>query len=385
MKILLLGEFSNVHWALAGGLRRLGHDVTVVSDGDNWKNYRRDIDVRRYGIGVKGTAGFFKRFAAVLPKLRGYDVVQIINPIFLPLKAEHIEPIYRYVRRHNKSMFLGAFGMDHFWVRAGCNCKTFRYSDFNFGDTVRHDGDNDIWIKEWGTGAKGRLNCRIAENCDGIIAGLYEYFASYVPYFEEKLRFIPFPIDLDSVVPRDSTHHGDKVRFFIGIQKGRSEYKGTDIMLRALERVVRMWPDKAEIVKVESVPFEKYQNLMNSSDVILDQLYSYTPAMNALLAMAKGLVVVGGGEEENYEILGEKFLRPIINVLPNEESVFQALKDLVLHKERLPELSRQSIEYIHKYHDSVKVARQYVDFWQERIEHKQQDNDKLRKMESSRA
>ena len=65
-------------------------------------------------------------------------------------------------------------------------------------------------------------------------------------------------------------------------------------------------PKKAEMIKVESVPFEKYQNLMNSSDLLLDQLYSYTPAMNALLAMAKGIIVVGGGEEENYEILGEK-------------------------------------------------------------------------------
>lgn len=43
MKILLLGEYSNVHWTLAQGLRALGHSVTVVSDGDGWKNYPRDI------------------------------------------------------------------------------------------------------------------------------------------------------------------------------------------------------------------------------------------------------------------------------------------------------------------------------------------------------
>ena len=89
--------------------------------------------------------------------------------------------------------------------------------------------------------------------------------------------------------------------------------------------------------------------------------------MNALVAMAKGLVVVGGGEEENYEILGEKELRPIINVLPNEESVYNELKNLVIHSERIPELSRQSVEYIHKYHDADKVAQQYVNFWLQRI------------------
>jgi len=106
---------------------------------------------------------------------------------------------------------------------------------------------------------------------------------------------------------------------------------------------------------------------MNGSDVILDQLYSYTPAMNGLLGMAKGLVVVGGGEEENYEILNEKTLRPIINVLPDEDSVYQALRHLALHKELIPDLSNQSMEYIRKHHHYVKVARKYVDFWTARI------------------
>ena len=44
MKILLLGEYSNVHATLADGLRKLGHQVTVLSNGDFWKNYPRDID-----------------------------------------------------------------------------------------------------------------------------------------------------------------------------------------------------------------------------------------------------------------------------------------------------------------------------------------------------
>jgi glycosyltransferase involved in cell wall biosynthesis len=154
------------------------------------------------------------------------------------------------------------------------------------------------------------------------------------------------------------------VRFFIGIQRSRSEYKGTDIMLRALERVAHELPERCEIVKVESVPFEQYVKLMNNSDVILDQLYSYTPAMNALEAMARGLIVVGGGEPENYEILGETELRPIVNVQPNEESVYQAVRQLALHPEQIPLLKQQGIDYIARHHDYLKVAKQYVDWWQ---------------------
>ena len=134
-------------------------------------------------------------------------------------------------------------------------------------------------------------------------------------------------------------------------------------MLRALERVKADYPGKCEIVKVESVPFDEYQRLLSSSDCLLDQLYSYTPAMNGLLAMSKGLVLIGGGEEEQYEILGEDELRPIINVIPDEEDVYLKLKQIVEHPEMLDRLSLDSVEYIRRHHDYLKVAQQYLSFW----------------------
>ena len=88
--------------------------------------------------------------------------------------------------------------------------------------------------------------------------------------------------------------------------------------------------------------------------------------MNALLAMSKGIVVVGGGEPENYDILDEHELHPIINVEPTYESVYQALENLVLHPERIPELQQQSIEYIKRHHDYMKVAKQYEQFYLDR-------------------
>jgi glycosyltransferase involved in cell wall biosynthesis len=102
---------------------------------------------------------------------------------------------------------------------------------------------------------------------------------------------------------------------------------------------------------------------MENSDAILDQLYAYTPSMNPLEAMKKGIICIGGGEPENYEIIGETELRPIINVEPTKESVISALEQLVLHPEAIPELKRQSVEYISRHHDYLKVARQYLDFW----------------------
>lgn len=363
MKILLIGEYSNVHWTLAEGLRTLGHEVCVVSNGDFWKDYPRDISLVRRSHGRWESLRYLAEVYATLPRLRGYDIVQLINSCFFELKAERLYPIYRYLRRHNDKVFLAGYGMDYYWVHTCTTTQTFRYSDFNFGETLRDSESIRAEIADWIQGEKGKLNQYIATDCDGIPTGLYEYYACYHPHFPEKTTFIPYPINLSSLSPLTPRPQGCPVRFFIGIQRTRSAYKGTDIMLRALERLHQTYPTRCEIVKAESVPYEEYQHLMNNSDVLLDQLYSYTPAMNGLLAMGKGLILVGGGEPENYAILGETELHPIINVQPNEDDVFHQLEQLILHPELIPQLSAESRLYIERHHDHIKVAQQYLDFW----------------------
>ncbi len=360
MKILLLGEYSNVHWTLAQGLRTLGHEVCVISNGDFWKDYPRDIDVSR----VPGKMGGIRLMLwlwSLLPRMRGYDVVQLINPMFFELKAERLMWFYRYLRRNNRKVFLGAFGMDYYWVHECVERMPLRYSDFNMGNQLRTNDDALRERADWLGTAKETLNRHIANDCDGIITGLYEYDVCYRPLFPGKTHFIPFPIQSEHTAPLTIVHH--PLRIFIGISKQRSAYKGTDIMLRAAEQLQRQYPTAMTLQKVEGVPFAQYQQLMDDSDVMLDQLYSYTPSMNSLLAMSKGIVVVGGGEPENYAILQEEELRPIVNVQPTYDSVYHELEQLLLHPERLAVLKQQSIDYIKKHHDFVKVAMQYVDFW----------------------
>lgn len=376
MKILLMGEYSNVHATLAEGLRKLGHHVTVLSNGDFWKNYPRDIDLVRKP-GKLGGIMYLMKLYTIVHKLRGYDIVQLINPMFLELKAERIFPIYQYLRKHNKKVILGGFGMDYYWVSVCCKDKPLRYSDFNMGNQLRTNTDALKERKDWLGTEKGRLNQMIAEDCDGIITGLYEYWACYQPGFPQKTTFIPFPIkpklitsgngnsytnaENHQVIPLDIPK---KVKLFIGINKSRSEYKGTDIMLKAAQAITKKYPDKTELRIAESIPFAEYVKMMNGSDAILDQLYSYTPSMNPLEAMARGIICIGGGEPENYEIIHEDKLRPIINVLPNYESVYQQLEHLVLQPELVPLLKQQSIEYISKHHDYIKVAKRYEAFYQ---------------------
>lgn len=361
MKILLVGEYSNVHATLALGLKELGHQVTVISNGDFFKDYPRDIDVTRRP-GKLGGIRLIARLYTLLPKLRGYDIVQLINPMFFELKAERLFWFYRYLRKHNKRVFLGAFGMDWYWVHTCTFDKPLRYSDFNMGDTLRTDAEAVNYQRDWLGTAKERLNKLIAEDCDGIIAGLYEYWACYHPVFADKTCYIPFPIKMPESYHTDRAQQS-KVVIFIGINRQRAAYKGTDIMLRAAQDVLQKHPDRMILNIAESIPFAEYSKMMEGSDAILDQLYAYTPSMNPLLAMSKGIICIGGGEPENYEIINETELRPIINVEPTYDSVYHELEQLVCHPERIPDLKRQSVEYVRRHHDYLKVARQYLDAW----------------------
>lgn len=364
MKILLVGEYSNVHWTLAEGLRALGHEVTVVSDGDHWKGYPHDIDLRRRSLGKIDSLRYLFDLHRVMPRLRGYDVVQLINPVFLDIRAERILPYYKQLRRQNGRLFLGSFGIDKPWVEEGLKPDTFRYSDFYLYGQRRFNDFTYNMEADWLRGPKATLFDRIADDCDGIVAGLYENYVCCRPRYAHKLHFIPFPINPEQTTRKQPHPDFPGIRFFIGIQRERSDYKGTDIMLRALQTLQKRHPVSMQVVRAESVPFAQYREMMNHSDVLLDQLYSYTPAMNGLLAMSKGLVLVGGAEPEHYRQIGEDSLHPIINVQPSEEDVVRQIEQqLLAHPDRLESMSEDSIRYVRRHHDHVRVAQQYIDCW----------------------
>jgi hypothetical protein len=362
MRILLFEDYSTLHTLLAKGLRELGHQVTLVGNGNMFHDLPRDIDIRRSDGPFSGIR-HMTRMLSLLPRFTGYDIVQLINPDCFGLKAEREYFFYDFLRRHNRKMVVGAFGCDWYWVDDGLHHKTFRYGDFYIGNQMRNDAAAQQFIHEYVNTAKGDYCRYVMEDADRIPTCLYEYQACYAHYFPEKSEYIPLPIEIENDTP---THlfNGKRLRFFIGIDKARSQYKGTDIMLSALEHIAAKHPDSCDIIKVEDLPYADYQQSMNSSDVMLDQLYSYTPSMNSLLAMSKGIIVVGGGEPEQYDLIHETSLRPIINVEPTYESVCAQLEWLIAHPQKINQLKADSISYVKKHHDYKQIALSYEAMYQ---------------------
>ena len=365
MKILLLGEFSNVHNNLAEGLRALGHEVTTANGGHGWSNYNRDIDLGR-SFGIWGGISYLFRLLKALPKLCGYDIVQLVNPHFLHLKAERVIPIFNFLRKHNKGIVLCAMGDDYYYCYNHKHFKPLAYSDYNLGEKPRSTEFGERAYNECVGTAKEKLSREVAYWCDAVVSVIYEYWAPYdlvtdkdkngIP-IREKNHFIPLPIKMpEPVCPPPS----DKLRVFLGYKKEFGAYKGTDIMMEVANDLLKKYPDKMELKLASNIPFAEYQHMMDNSDVMLDQVYSYGPGMNALLALSKGIVCISGGEAVNYEMMGEYDCRAIINVTPSYESVYTELEKLILMpKDELQALKEKSREYVRRNHECVKVARQY--------------------------
>lgn len=366
MKILFLGDYSNYHNALAQGLRKLGHECLVASDGDAWKDTPREIDLLRHP-GLSGKAHYGLKLLSVLPRLRGYDYVYLVNPQFLALHPRWLRPIYGYLRRNNGKIILSAMGNDFAYIDA-CYGQRYRYSDYMVGDQLSPYALSDENGKSaWGEEVLRRYHYEIIHSVDGVMSCLYEYCVAYSGVVDSRiLGYGGIPINIEDFTPRYITEVPEKVKFFIGIQRKRNKQKGTDLLLDALRRVHDRYPDRCEMKVVESLPYGEYLEAMRGSHVVLDQLYSYTPATNALTAMAMGMVAVSGAEPEYYDYIGEHELHPIVNVSPLiGNDIYDKLEWIVLHKEELPRLSRESREFVIKHNDSQLVARRHEQFWKQ--------------------
>ena len=387
MKILLIGEASFLHNTLKKGLVERGHRVTTMSDGNGWHDAPRDIDLRRnLRWGKFGGLWVVWQLLRHLPQLCGNDVVQIHNYQFVPLMYRWNTLLLRFLKLTNRCVVKGCFGDDPQIFRRQAQGVPAYSDTFWSGQLQNTDQHRDriAEVVEHGAEASWRKTTAMA---DALVPCLYEYWLDYnEPPYAAKLHYIPLPMECEKMVrwcdgemvkcvgndtpshPNDSqlptnlttspSHH---LTILIGLQPKRDFMKGAMKIATFVEEVARRHPGKVQIKYVEGVPYDEYMRLLAEADVLVDQLYSYTPSMNSLAAMARGTVVIGGGEEEYYEFIGEDTLRPIINVrpdVPDEENI-ATIERALFTDGTLERMAQESIQFVHKYHDYRHVAEQY--------------------------
>lgn len=363
MKILFIGDYSNLHACLAAELRRNGHDITVLSDKGAYMNTHADIYLDRTP-GMMGGAKYLYRLFSILPSLKGYDAVQLINSNFLKLRPGKIKYFFERLRDQNGKMFLTLAGNDYFFVKACAEARMFRFSEFKVGDkpTEFHEG-NPAHMYGWISDANRRWSEYLYEKIDGAMAILPEYDMAARDVLGQRLAFTNLPVDL-TTLPYSPLETDGPLRIFIGMRGGMEIQKGTAKMLAICKDLKREMPDRIEVECVRNLPLSEYLRRMSESHIVLDQLYSYSPATNALQAMALGRVAGSGAQPEYYEYIGNPESRPVMCLSPLENNLKERLASFAADPSPLKDMSIKGRMLVERHNDVRKVAASFLSHWE---------------------
>lgn len=362
MKILFVGDYSNMHACLADALRRQGHTAVVISDGGGYMQTSADIHISRKP-GFRGSVKYLYDILSTLPSLKGYDVVQFNNPHFFTLRPDKLRFIFKKLKQNNGKIGMTLSSNDHYFVKACLDGSTFRFSEFRIGETPTEFSLKTV-ERERGymSGAVADYTRFFYDNLDAGLSLLPEYDMAAKPYLSDRLHFINLPVDL-SYLDYNKPDLNGKIRLFIGLSKGRELQKGTDRLLQVARKLQADMPDRCELIEARNLPLTEYLRLMKSSHILFDQLYSYSPATNALQAMAMGIVPVSGAQPEYYDYIGETS-RPVIEASPLRTDLYDELRALILYPDRLTQMSLQCRDIVEKHNDSNLIAAKALAVWQ---------------------
>ena len=363
MRILFVGDYSNLHATLAAEIKRLGHEVDVLSDRCRYMDTHSDIYLKRLP-GFKGSIKYLYDLFSILPSLKDYDAVQLINPNFFSLRPGKIKYFFQRLKEQNNKIFLTLAGNDYYFCKACYDAKIFRFSEFKIGNkfTEFHTATPER-LYGWISHDNNKWNQYLYENIDGAMAVLPEYDMVARPILGDKVAFTNLPIDFSSL-PQPIYSANMPVKIFIGMRSGMEIQKGTKKLLGMAKELEKNHPGKIIVEKVSDLPLSTYLDRMNNSHIVLDQLYAYSPAMNALYAMALGKVAATGAQPEYYEYIGNPETKPIFSLSPLDTDIEERILELAAHPEHIISLGKESRELVKANNDSKIVAAKFLHHWE---------------------
>jgi len=377
MRILLIGEYSRLHNSLKEGLLELGHEVTLVSDGDDFKNYPNDLSFdakwskskllhyprRAFHKFLKFDIAAFERgirFYFLLPKLKHFDIVQLINEASVNTIVSFEIFLLKKIIAQNKKLFLLSSGADAICVQYMLD-KKFNYSiltPFLENPTVSKEYP---YILRYISKSHLKLHHFLFQHIKGVLASDFDY-AIPLQGNEKFLGLIPNPINTVKI-DYISTEIKHRIIIFLGINRHNYFKKGIYFFEEALQIIKEKYDEKVEIIITENIPYQDYISSYSKAHILLDQVYAYDQGYNALEAMANGKVVFTGAEQEftDFYQLTE---RVAINALPNVDELVKEMSFLIENPHEIVNIGKNARAFIEKEHDYVRIAKKYVAVWE---------------------
>ena len=354
MKVLLVGEFSGFYLNLKQGLQELGVDVTLAANGDGWKQIPgADVPLYRTGDTQKLKKIYYKLIEPLRSagRFQGYDVVQLVHEnAYRPYINSYM---VRELKRRNGSLYVNVAGNCYSLYRAW---RAGKLGYYTFDD---NPGKHEMYT---GRGLRRemtrRTECYVDHIADGVIPIMYEY-AVGVRRRPNCKRTIPLPFNADKTAYRENTP-GKRVVFYHGIL--REKDKGTDYIRQAFEIVSKKYPRDVETIICGRLPFQEYLEVLQKTNVLVDQCKEHCWGMNACYGMAQGKVVMGGASRNSLREFGLKS-SPVLHIGPRVEQIVAQMEYILENRSRIGQWGYESRQFVETFHNHRTIAAQYLDVW----------------------
>ena len=378
MKILLLGEYSNLHNSLKQALINMGHEVLLVGNADGFKKYETDIlikshleDYLLFKLIARLFVRIFKinifeieiylRAKKIVNKLQGFDVVQLINENSFKTSPLLEIKLLKQIFKNNNKVFLLSCGVDSVSVKYAMS-KKLKYSILTplfenasltkkYKPILKYERKNYL--------ALGKF---VQEHVNGIISSDLDY---HIPYFNKKkyLGMIPNPINIQKI-KYYGINKSKKISILHAINSRNKIKKGNKFFEEALEIIDKKFKSKINIITTYDLTYKEHLENLKKCDILLDMVYAYDQGYNALEAMAMGKIVFTGAEEEWLKLYNIKEDTAVINAVPNTIRIIEKLVWLIENPKMLKSISVNARKFIEKNHDFEKIAIKYIKTWE---------------------
>lgn len=355
MKILLINEFSGLQNELKNALIQLGHDVTLAAANDFYKKYPADIN-----LGYGDNLYSYTLRQAIYPfvhlnKMTGYDVVHLVSPYIIPRLAGINLYLLKFLKKHNGIVTFSGAGDDPFFVTY--SEKTMRYSPIPWSEKIDRGGK----LHHMRDYRQLQMMQQFVETVDRVFPIIYEYYSTFCEagYKDKTEKPIPIPIDINKY-SFSTNFSSKKLVFFHGLT--RPGFKGTFLIDSAFKKLSSKYPNDVECWINGEMNFADYMKILSKTNISVDQVFSYSLAMNALYSMAQGKIVCGGAEKES-SILYDGLLPPVFNLEPNEDQILSVFENILENRSTLESMAHMSREFVEKHHNGLRIAQQYIDCW----------------------
>ncbi len=372
MRILLVGEYSNLHNSLKTGLKSLGHEVLLVSSGDYFKNFDSDFKIIspfKNGILKKLNSLLFRIFKIdlngfyVYYQIRrlksnfiNYDVVQLINQTPFDLLPNTERKIFDLLHQNNQRVFVLCCGVDSNYLNFAQKNKDFPSVLTPYVQNKLNPKTHQAVFKYLQTDYQTYFDY-ITKYINGHIATDFDYLIPLKNH-PKLIAFIPYPIAQQSQMFEENR----TLVILHGINSRNYYKKGNDVFEAVLKKIATNYPDI--IIKTTyDLPYSAYLPTLKSCDILLDQLYANDQGYNALLGMSFGKVVFTGSCPDfldHYELNNNQVC---VHALHDDVQLYQMLSEIINNQALRQSIRQNAVEFVKKHHDLQEVSNHYLNVW----------------------